>query len=85
MTTRVVNINREACDEYCGRGTPWGNKYIIGRHGTRRGVIAKHRRDVLADEAFKERIRRELTGKRLGCHCAPLPCHCDVYVEVCDA
>jgi hypothetical protein len=26
----------------------------------------------------------ELKGKRLGCYCAPLPCHGDVLAELAD-
>lgn len=27
---------------------------------------------------------RSLRGKRLACHCAPLPCHADTYAELAD-
>jgi hypothetical protein len=31
-----------------------------------------------------ERARRELKGKRLGCYCAPKPCHGDVLARVAE-
>lgn len=27
---------------------------------------------------------RSIRGKRLACHCAPLPCHADTYAELAD-
>lgn len=89
MTTRVVNLHwtepeDRRYDVYIGRPSVWGNKYVIGRDGTREEVIARHRRDVLASPDFVARLRRELTGKVLGCYCAPLPCHGDTYVAICE-
>ncbi len=34
------------------------------------------------DEAFKERVRRELKGKRIACHCKPKRCHLDWVAKV---
>lgn len=82
MKTRVVNKYREPFDVYIGRGGPWGNRYVIGKDGTREEVIAKHRADTLANPALKARIRRELAGKALGCFCKPKACHGDVYAEI---
>jgi len=48
-------------------------------------VIAKHRELVLASPSYIARIRRDLTGHGLLCHCKPKACHCDLYVEICDA
>jgi len=69
---------------YCGRGSPWGNPFIEGKHGNREQVIARHRAKVLADPAYVKRIQTELTGKGLLCHCKPAACHCDLYVQLCD-
>jgi len=86
--TRVVNIKYEPCDTRITRPSIYGNKYVIGKHGTREEVIAKHRADVLADLEFQKRIRRDLTGKTLGCVCKEpdhdVACHGDIYVEICD-
>ncbi len=41
------------------------------------------RQDALAKELI-EAARTELRGKRLGCWCAPLPCHGDVLSRVAE-
>lgn len=66
------------------RGTKWGNPYKIGRDGNREDVVAKHRKDVLADSELIAMIKQELTGKTLICCCKPLDCHGDIYAEICN-
>lgn len=76
-STVVVNIRREAYDVYIGRPGKWGNPFALQASGDRSGVIARYAEyiqgcpDLLAD-------LEELSGKRLGCYCKPLPCHGDV-------
>jgi hypothetical protein len=65
---------------YIGRGSPYGNRYVIGRDGTREEVIAKFRVDLVNDPALMERVRVELRGKDLVCFCAPEACHGDVLL-----
>ncbi len=79
--TRVVNKNRKCFDVYIGRGSPWGNPFVIGEHGTREEVIAKYRTWIQTQPALMKALPR-LKGKTLGCFCAPLPCHGDVLVEL---
>lgn len=55
---------------YIGRGTPWGNPYIGGKHGSRETVIRKFAEHVLPDLDVSK-----LKGKHLVCWCDPLPCH----------
>lgn len=69
---------------FCGRGSPYGNQFRVGIDGNRKQVIAKHKAWLHSNPAFMEQVRRELTGKILGCYCKPKECHCDNYVEVCD-
>lgn len=82
--TRVVNLKFEPYDVYIGRGSPFGNSYVIGKHGNREQVIAKYRAwfldKVSNDQAFRSKVMA-LRGKRLGCFCKPLPCHGDVIVQ----
>lgn len=61
---------------YCGRGSPYGNPFIAGTHGSRAHVIARFTKEVLPDLDVSA-----LRGKHLVCHCAPLPCHCDHILE----
>lgn len=80
---RVVNKYKEEYDVYIGRGSMWGNPFAIGEHGTREEVIEKYRL-YLWDQIKKGKITPqdlwELSGKRLGCFCAPQACHGDVLV-----
>jgi len=83
--TKVVNIYSIPEDwesdpdyVYIGRGSKWGNPWIIGNL-TRREVIERYEADLL-DSALMDDLH-ELEGKFLVCHCAPLPCHGDVLVK----
>jgi hypothetical protein len=71
---QVVNKRRDAYDVYIGRGSIWGNPFILGKDGDRATVIRKFE-DYLASKP--ELIARlpELLGKRIACFCAPLDCH----------
>lgn len=81
MTTRVVNIRDEEFDVLIDRSTEWGNPFEIGVDGTREEVIAKHMINLKRRPDLRRRLE-ELRGKRLGCHCKPLPCHGDNYLEL---
>lgn len=83
--TKVVNITNIHEDwesdpdyVYIGRGSKWGNPWIIGNL-TRREVIERYEDDLL-DSALMDDLH-ELEGKFLVCHCAPLPCHGDILVK----
>ena len=80
--TAVVNVRNSECDIYIGRPSRWGNPFRIGRDGTRSQVIAKFR--AYAARNFAPADLAQLKGKRLGCFCAPLPCHGDVLAELAD-
>ena len=60
------------------RRTKWGNRFRIGRDGTRGEVIARYRADlwgrIRAGEITLEQLA-EMDGMRLACWCHPLPCH----------
>lgn len=84
MRSIVVNLKHEPCDVRIDRRTKWGNPFIIGRDGTREEVVARYRHWLLSTPEGNDLVRaarRELRGKRLGCHCAPLACHGDVLIE----
>lgn len=57
---------------YCGRGSPYGNPYIIGKHGDRQEVCRLYRENILPTLEVSD-----LRGKDLVCFCAPKQCHCD--------
>ena len=84
--TVVVNIRstQGLPYTYIGRGSPFGNPYVIGVDGTREEVCAAFRGyfdyRIVHDEAWRELVEG-LKGKTLGCHCAPLQCHGQTYVD----
>lgn len=80
-TTTVVNKTRENYDVYIGRGSCWGNPFVIGVHGDRPTVIARYERWVRGNRPLLLRLG-ELAGKRLGCYCRPERCHGDVLVKL---
>ena len=84
---RVLNRHKATQSEkanavYIGRGSKWGNPFIIGKDGTRSDVIAKHREWFLSQPLLVEQARRELPGRDLVCYCKPLACHGDILLEI---
>lgn len=75
----VVHMDYARFDTYIGRGkgSVWGNPFIIGRDGTRAEVIEKYAAWLRKQPQLVARLP-ELRGKVLGCHCKPDPCHGDV-------
>lgn len=66
---------------YIGRGTKWGNPFILYRDGNRQAVIEKYRTWLLAQPQLLGALE-ELRGKTLICSCKPLACHGDVLIEL---
>lgn len=64
---------------YIGRGSKWGNPYVIGKHGNRRDVIDQYYIRFLQGDLVNQ--VHELRGKDLVCYCAPLACHGDVLLK----
>ena len=77
---RVVNGTAPAGSVAIGRGTVWGNPFIIGADGDRNTVVAKFY------QYAKWRLEREpnwlepLRGKDLACYCSPNACHGNAIV-----
>lgn len=59
---------------YIGRGSPWGNPFVIGRDGTRDEVIAKYNAWIATQPQLLARLP-ELRGRELVCFCFPKRCH----------
>jgi len=81
--TKVINIRdkKGTPDEvYIGRGSKWGNPFVIGKGGTRDEVIGKYREYIMRTE-LPEQVN-ELSGKILVCYCKPQSCHGDVLIEL---
>ena len=78
---RVVHCKKEPYDIYIGRGSKWGNPFIIGKDGTREEVIEKYRQHILNNFELYNSLY-ELKDKTLGCWCKPKKCHGDVLREL---
>ncbi len=82
MRTRLVNRHRvPGFDIYIGRGSKWGNPFLIGQDGTREEVIEKFREWIQTQPELMASFH-ELEGKTLGCSCKPKACHGDVLIEL---
>lgn len=77
------NLPREF--RYVGRSTPFGNPYRIGRDGTRVSVVVQYVRWLSNRPDVVDRVRRELGGYDLVCHCMPDLCHGEVLEIVANA
>jgi hypothetical protein len=85
-TTTVVNMR--VCKDpdvvKIDRTTIFGNPFKIGDGIDRKTSIKMYKEyfywRISHDTKFA-RLVRSLEGKKLGCWCAPAPCHGDVIVE----
>ena len=68
--------NEPADAVYIGRGSPYGNPFVIGKHGTRDEVCDRFEREVLPTLNVEL-----LRGKDLVCYCAPMRCHGDSIMK----
>lgn len=83
--TIIVNIRKTGkYDVYIGRGSPFGNPFVVGLHVSRELAIARFKPYFYAkletDWFFKKSVLM-LKGRTLGCFCKPLACHGDIIVE----
>ena len=81
---------------YVGRGSPWGNPFIVGRDGTAAECVRLYNAmiggyfvlttqvAVAEQRAMLDHVHahyRELTGRDLACWCRPgAPCHADTLL-----
>lgn len=91
VPVRVTTVrNKDKNDEfdvYIGRGSKWGNPFVI-KHGpdglSRDDVIAKYKeyfeQEILTNPEARAALL-SIRGYRLGCHCKPLPCHGDIIAS----
>ena len=72
---KVFNKNLDEIPQnsiYIGRGSPWGNPFIIGKDGNRDEVCDKFEKEVLPTLDVES-----LRGYNLVCFCKPKRCHGD--------
>lgn len=84
--TKVVHCKEEPYDVYIGRPGPWGNPFRIGPDGNRDEVIQKYKETIIKNPEMVQKIKKELSGKVLGCWCkgksGQKPCHGDVLAVI---
>ena len=97
-TGNTTLINIHTCPDFDPKGNPddvyigrfnrrrgrpiyprskWANPF---KDGTREEVIEKYREHLRTSGLINQ--IEELRGKRLGCWCAPAPCHGEVLIEL---
>lgn len=79
MVPRVHNKHHNTAPAdavYVGRGSPWGNPYMIHALRPRAVAIELFRTNVLPHLDVTP-----LRGKHLVCFCKPLACHGDLLFE----
>ena len=81
MHPLVVHCRKEKYDVYIGRPSKWGNPFVVGRDGSRQEVILKFLKWFRNQQHLIDALP-ELKGKRLGCWCAPKPCHGDMLAKL---
>ena len=84
IQTTVVNLRKEPYDVYIGRAGKgqdgyFGNPFDVRKHGKDALplFIEYFHKRLTTDAEFHARVLA-LAGKKLGCFCAPRPCHGDV-------
>lgn len=67
---------------YIGRGSPYGNPFVIGKHGDRDAVCDQYEAMLLGNPQLLAKIKTELKGKDTVCFCAPKRCHGDLLLRI---
>ena len=78
----VVFIDKE---RYPKVSSQWANPFKIGKHGNREEVLEKYEKYIRCklqnDTALCESLIH-MKGKKLGCWCAPEPCHGNILLRL---
>ena len=86
---KVLNKHKDTIPAqavYIGRGSPWGNPFVIGKHGNRVEVIARFRayaeKRLAQEPEWLEPLKQ---AEGLVCFCYPLMCHGNVIASLMEA
>jgi len=66
---------------YIGRGSKWGNPFVIGKDGTRDQVIEKYAHWIFTQPDLLAALV-EIKDRDLVCFCSPKPCHGQILMEM---
>ena len=78
---KVVNLKVDKYDVYIGRGSKWGNPFVLLNEDERNEVIEKYEEYIRGRKDLMDSLY-ELDGKVLGCYCKPRKCHGDVLIKL---
>jgi hypothetical protein len=87
LNKRAVGIPKDAVYIGRGRGSKWGNPFVIDKDGSRADVIEQYERWLCDSPEGQRLLGRigELRGRDLVCWCAPEACHGDVLLRLANA
>jgi hypothetical protein len=66
---------------YIGRGSQWGNPFVIKGLVTRDIAIQQHKEWLEKNPSLTQNLHH-LSGKELVCYCTPKPCHGDTLISL---
>lgn len=76
--TTVVNCRTDDYDVYIGRGSKWGNPFVMrGKSEAERNRVCDAYEVWFMNQPSLVNDLHELRGKILGCYCKPKRCHGD--------
>ena len=78
----VVNKKKSKYTQYIGRGSIFGNPFIIGIDGNRNEVCDKYGEYARAKPELIEAIRALPKNAVLGCFCKPFRCHGEEIIKI---
>ena len=67
---------------YIGRGSAYGNPFVIGKDGDRDDVCDKFESMLMSNVQLLTKVKQELRGKDLVCFCKPKRCHGDTLLKI---
>jgi hypothetical protein len=67
---------------YVGRGSPFGNPFILGKDGNRDEVCDKFTTHIASRPKLIKLVKEKLKGKHLVCFCAPARCHAITLAKI---
>ena len=67
---------------YVGRGTDWGNPFVMRSEADREDVCNQFELYALWRLRLEPDWLKPLKGKNLVCHCAPKRCHAEMLMKL---
>lgn len=78
----IAWAEKRGCAIYIGRGSVFGNPFVMGQDGDRKDVCRNYAKHYLPHKPSILGQKNNLRGKVLICHCYPEQCHGDSLLEL---